>query len=74
MGGSRKHHAIGRKEYHSVSRLILGGLLRKLKSLFESKSGFKNTSELNTNIFYPEPAETMNDKYNGACTLAKRSA
>ena len=73
MRGTKEHHAIGRKEYHSVSWFILGGLLCELKSLCESKSRFKIHPKPNTDIFYHKPPETMGDEYNRADALIERS-
>ena len=76
MGGSKKDYAIGREEYHSVSRLIFGSLLCKLKSLCKSKPRLENTPPAgpSTYVFHDESPEAMSDKYNGACVLVKWSA
>ena len=76
MGGSKKDYAIGREEYHSVSRLIFGSLLCKLKSLCKSKPRLGSTppAKRNTYVFHDESPEAMSDKYNGACVLVKWSA
>ena len=71
--GSQKHDSRGRKEYHSVSRLIFGSLFCQLKSLCERVSQDLKAPQTNTHIFYDESPKTMSDKYNGACVLVKRS-
>ena len=72
MRGTKEHHAVCRKEYHSVSWFIFGGLLCELKSLCESKSGSVIHPKPNTHIFYHKPPETMGDEYNRARVLIER--
>ena len=73
MRGSKENNSIGRKEYLSISRVILGCLLRNLESLFESKSRFKHTFKPNTNIFHHDSSKTVRDKYDRTCILVMQS-